>query len=189
LSLTNAYFEEFEMNLITKTLISLISLSLLVGLAACSFNGVMTLNEEKTADAAVKIADFDLPEGYQADFSAAWKGYRLVAFNPGDDRSHLYVVQSERESDRERLEEMLGRLVPGDVDWQSRSEVLETRSVLVQGKLTTMVVKRGLNSEKQTYLQAVVPFDGKGGPALLVFSQPENRWNETVLEALVASIK
>jgi hypothetical protein len=139
--------------------------------------------------AAASIADLDLPAGYRADFSATVAGYTIAAFNPGDDHSHLYLIQSQDEADGEKLAEMLAELAPGTSDTETRTTIVETRAVRVRDQDTTLVISEGENSEGDAYRQALVAFQGKGGPALLVFSEPVTRWSPSTVDALLASIR
>ena len=141
-------------------------------LIACGASITLNTDSESVASTAAEIADFELPAGYHADFSASLLGYNAAAFHPGDGHSHLYLIQSKNESDGEKLAQMLGELVPGASDQQTRMTVIETRPVTVREQDVTLVISDGVNSEGETYRQAAVPFQGKGGPALLVLSEP-----------------
>ena len=46
----------------------------------------------------------------------------------------------------------------------------------------------GPNSDGVIYRQATVAFQGNGGPALLVFSELLENWDQAAFDALVASI-
>lgn len=158
---------------------------LVVLLAACS-------PEKKSAEivteAAAQIADFDLPAGYEPDFTIHMLGYSLVSYTPGDNHSHLYLIQSEKELDGEKLAEMLTQSTPGDSDWQTRMTVVDTRTATVRGQDVTLVFSKGVDSQGEIYAQVMAPFKGKGGPALLVLSEPIARWKMENVDAFLASI-
>ena len=173
------------MNIFSKILIAL---ALLTGLSACASGDSINTESEKVTSAAAEIADFDLPMGYSADFTAQLMGYTVAAYNPGDGHSHLYLIQSADEADGEKLASMLEEVVPGSSDPQTRMTVIETRPVTVRGLETTLVISEGTNGEGDSYRQAAVAFQGEGGPALLVFSEPTTRWDQATIDALLASI-
>ena len=173
------------MNTFSKILIPLI---LLTGISACGSRYSINTDGEQVTSTAAEIADFDLPAGYKADFSASLMGYSVAAFNPGDGHSHLYLIQSTDEADGEKLASMLDEVAPGSSDPQTRMRVVETRPVTVGGHETTLVISEGTNGEGESYRQASVAFPGQGGPALLVFSEPTSRWNQATVDALLASI-
>lgn len=161
---------------------------LVVLLTACTANNAIETNPEKAASLAASIADFDLPAGYHPEFSASLEGYTLVSYNPGDGHSHLYLIQSEKESDGEQLTTMVDQIVPGSYDPQTRMTVIETRPVTVREQEVTVVISEGVTSEGETYRQATVAFQGKGGPALVMLSEPVDRWNQESVDAFIASI-
>lgn len=177
------------MNPITKIMLTVIGAIVLIALSACSTVEVINDDHQRVTSAASEIADFDLPTGYGADFSARLMGYTVAAFNPGDGYSHLYLIQSEDEADGEELAQMLDELAPGASDPQTRMTVVEIRPVTVRGQETTLVISEGVNSEGVAYRQAIVVFQGKGGPALLVLSEPVTRWNQETMDAFIASIR
>jgi hypothetical protein len=166
-----------------KFTLTLVCIGMLLALAAC------TADANQTADIAADIADFDLPAGYTADFSAAVSGYSVIAYSPGDDQSHLYLIQSSQVADGDALEKGLADLVPGAGDEKARMTVIENRQVTVRGQVVTAVVSDGINSENNRYRQIMVVFEGKGGAALLVLSTPVNTWDETLVDTLLASIR
>ena len=166
-----------------------ISVIALAATTACSTTDKINLNSQEVAGAASKIADFDLPDGYTADFTASLMGYSIAAFNPGDGNSHLYLIQSENEADGEKLAEMLEQLAPGTTDSQPEMTILESRTVTLRGEEAKLLISEGFNHENVNYRQATAAFHGKGGPALLVLSEPVNQWNPETLESLLTSIR
>lgn len=157
-------------------------------LTACGLTTTINTNTDQVARAAAEIADFDLPAGYRPEFSASVEGYTLVSYNPGDGHSHLYLIQSEKESDGEKLGSMMDQIAPGSYDPQTRMAVLETRTVTVREQEVTLVISEGVTSEGETYRQVMVPFQGKGGPALVTLSEPVERWSQESVDAFIASI-
>ena len=170
-----------------KVKTSLLSV-LIVLLTACTGVPVVNLEAKKVVEAAGEIADFDLPDGYDADFSANLFGYTLAVFNSGDDYSHLYLIQSENESDWEKLAGMLDQLAPGSSDARTRMTIIESRPVVIRGKETTLILSEGVNSDDQAYRQATAAFQGLGGPAMVVISAPVNHWNQERVDTLLNSL-
>lgn len=170
----------------TKTML-VVLLSIL--LAGCNTDAAFNTKDAEVTRTAAGIADFDLPAGYQPEFTVSLDGYTLVAFSPGDDHSHLYLIQSKDPADSERLSQGLDELVPGMNDPQSRMTVLETRTVSVRGKDAALVISEGINGEGMHYRQAVLAFEGKAGPALLAFSEPIATWNTDQVDVLISSIQ
>lgn len=158
-------------------------------LAACGVSINVETDTGKTEAAASEIAVFDLPAGYQPEFSASLNEYTLVSYTPGDGSGHLYLVQSQNEADSDQLLRAMQEIAPGQYDPETRMIVLETRPVMVRGQETSLVISEGFNGDGKTYRQALVAFSGNAGPALLVFSTPVSSWDLATVEFLVASIR
>lgn len=161
---------------------------LLAILSAC---GTMeaTNDPEHVMKLASNIADFELPEGYTSEFSAEMAGYTLAAYKGASGPSHLYLIQSEKEADGKELENMLTQLAPGSSDPNTRMTVIENRPGSIRGQEVTLVISDGTNSDGEYYRQITAAFQGKGGPALLVFSETIDRWNDEMIDALLTSIQ
>jgi hypothetical protein len=169
------------MNLFKRTLLITGIVITILSLFACT--------TKSGEDAGSVIADFDLPAGYSADFSSSMLGYTVAAFKGPNEPSHLYLIQSEKESDGEELAKMLAQLVPGSSDPDSRMTVIEKRPVTLRGHETTLIISEGVNSESVPYRQITVAFEGKGGPALLMFSETVNAWDEATVDEFLSSIR
>lgn len=162
---------------------------LVVLLTACTANTAIQAADDQVAAAAATIADFDLPADYSPEFTASLDGYTFVSYNLGDDHSHLYLIQSEKESDGEKLASALEQISPGSYDPQTRMTIIETRPVTVRGQEVTLVMSEGVTSEGEIYRQIMVPFKGKGGPALIVLSEPVSGWDQEMVDTFLASIR
>jgi hypothetical protein len=173
------------MKIKTYLLILLITLFL----TACSVDLSLSTDADNVTSAAAKIADFDLPAGYSADFTTTVMGYEVAAYTRGDGPSHIYLIQSEDAADWEKLAQALDEIVIGSGDPHTRLTVVDTRSVMVRGQESTLVISDAVNSEGRAYRQAAVGFQGNGGPALLVFSESAEKWDQAALDALLASIE
>lgn len=176
------------MKLNTKNLLILIGAMVFIGLSACTNNGAININPTQISHIRSDIADFDLPAGYSADFSTSLMGYTVIAYSGGAGPSHLYLIQSEKETDGEKLDQILSEIVVGSGDPETQMTVIESRPVHVRGQETTLVISDCINSEGTTFRQAAAAFQGNGGPALFVFSEPIENWNQATLNTLLASV-
>ena len=162
----------------------IVSTIILAMLAACS-TVEATNDSQHVAELVSKIADFDLPLGYAPEFSAEMLGYTLAAYKGPSDPSHLFLIQSDNEADGSELEKMLKELAPGSSDPSTHLTVIENRTATVRDQEVNVVLSEGLNSENVTYRQVTVGFQGKGGPALLVFSDSVESWNQGPIDAFL----
>jgi hypothetical protein len=168
---------------------SVVLVLLILFLTACGVDFSIGTGNNNINKAVGEIADFDLPAGYHADFSTKAMGYTAVSFSGTDHPSHLYLIQSENKADEDKLTQALDELVIGSGDPDTNLTVVETRGVIVRGQETEVIISDSVNSEGTAYRQAAVSFHGNGGPALLVFSEPLDNWDQTTLDSLLASIR
>lgn len=176
------------MKQITPSMLVVLSAIILAILSACG-TVEATNDSQHVTKLASKIADFDLPSSFAPEFTAEMLGYTLAAYKGASGPSHLFLIQSEKESDGEELERMLTQLAPGSNDPNTRMTVIENRTATVRGQEVTVVVSEGVNSENISYRQITVGFQGKGGPALLVLSETVESWDQAAVDTFLASIQ
>jgi hypothetical protein len=158
-------------------------------LTACESNPLFNSDAEKVLDVTEQIVDFPLPVGYKPEFTANYQGYNFVSYQPGKEDGHLYFLQSTDEADEENLQKILDVLVPGASDKESRQEVLDNLPITFRGQETTMIHTKGTNSDGREYQQILIGFEGKGGPALLVYSALSTDWDMETIESLLGTIE
>ena len=127
--------------------------------------------------------------GVFADLAAALADrYTVVAYDPGDDRSHLYLIQSADAADGAALESALQRLLPGSRDAKDRMTVIEQRPFTLHDQPVTLVISAGTNGAGEEIQQLTTVFPGRGGPVLLVLLEPAGRWNQATVDTFLTSI-
>jgi hypothetical protein len=169
------------MNLFQKILFRAGIVITMVSLFACA--------TEAVDEARFAIADFDLLPGYTFEFSTSMLGYTVASYTGPNGPSHLYLIQSEQGSDGDELAKMLAQLVPGAGDPNAGTTVIENRPATIRGQEVTLIVSEGVNSENVSYRQVTAAFQGKGGPALLVFSGTVDAWDQAAVDEFLASIR
>lgn len=176
------------MKQINEIMLTVVSAVILVILSACSTVDT-TDNNQRVADTASKIADFEPPAGYTPEFSAEMLGFTTVSYRGTTRPSHLYLIQSGKQSNDEELQNMLKDLAPGSSDPNTRMTVIENRTVTVRGQDVDVIISEGLNSADTTYREATVVFQGKGGPVLLVYSESLDLWDQATVDSFLESIQ
>ena len=158
-------------------------------LAVLLLKRIVNHDAAKVSRAASAITDFELPAGYAPEFTASLMGYAVAAFNRGDGHSHLYLIQSTKGSDAAKLFRWLARLAPGSKGSFTDITVTEHRAATIRGQEVTLIVGKGIDREGRSCRQLTATFRGKGGPALLVLSEPTTHWNQYSIDAFIASIR
>ena len=170
--------------------IKILSILLLVFfLTACEANPLLNTNAEKVMEVTQQIVDFSIPVGYKPDFTANYKGYTLVSYRPENENSHLYILQSKDSADADNLQQILDVLVPGTSNAEGDQKVLDNYPIFFRGQETDLILVEGKNSEGKGYKQILVDFEGKGGPAVLVFSELSTNWDMDKVNRLLESVQ
>ncbi|MBE0687762.1 MAG: hypothetical protein IH585_17350, partial [Anaerolineaceae bacterium] len=164
-------------------------LLMVIFLTACDSNPLFNTDAEKVLDVTAQIVDFPLPVGFKPELTANYKGYNFVSYKPGAKDSHLYFVQSTDAADKEHLQNILDVLVPGASDKESRQEVLENLPITFRSQETTMIHSKGTNSDRNEYQQILIGFEGKGGPALMVYSALSPDWDMGEVYSLLETVQ
>ncbi len=160
----------------------------LLALSACTYPGTGTNPTRIVNKTADLIADFTLPPEYDPEFGLHAMGYTAVAYH-NDQNGHLYLMQSESDADGAALQEALDEMVPGYRDDANDLEVLEQRPFTLRNQEVTITISEGTGWEEETMRQATAVFQGKAGPTLLILRQPVNQWDDTAVEAFLATIR
>lgn len=176
------------MKYITQIMFFAIGTIIMAILSACGTLEA-TNDSQHVTDAASKIADFDQPADFVPQFTATMSGYTVAAYQGPSGPSHLFFIQSEKEADGSELQKMLTQLAPGASDPNTHMTVIENRTATVRGQEVNVVISEGVNSENVPYRQVTVGFQGKGGPAMLVFSDSVERWDQETVDAFLQSIR
>lgn len=167
----------------------LLTFVLLLGQAACVDARTGTDPDRIVNKTAVLIADFALPDQYEPEFGLHALGYTAVAFSYEAHNGHLYLVQSEDEADGQALKSALADMVPGYQDAEDNFTVVEQQAVTIRGQETTLTISEGTDWDNKAVRQATAVFRGKAGPALLIFSEPADAWNQTAVDTFLASMQ
>jgi hypothetical protein len=164
----------------------------LSGSAWQSASQAMTFNAQDIRGSAAEIAQFELPHDYSPDYAFAIGGFRVVSFDPGDNHSHLMLVQSPTwlHLDQAQFEQQLRREHGDRLKWSERDEakVVDHRTLRVQGQPVEFTIGEGVNSEGESYRTMAGVWDGPEGQVLIYIEEPLSRWNQAEIDAFVASI-
>jgi hypothetical protein len=158
--------------------------------AACGLVGT----GEEAAQKATEIAEFTPPEGFNAEFSMDVGGMVMVGYNRANSNSHIFLIQAPESSGvtREQLEQSLHDAVASGQS-SSAVETISTEEipVTIRGEEVTATLgtgTSGANNERNVRM-LTVPFDGNGGPALLLYQTDEAEWDQAEVDALLASFR
>jgi hypothetical protein len=180
-------FEEIKMKSFLRIIFSLIGAGILISLMACT--DILVSNFEKESHSSVDIADFEVPNGFHADYITTMMGYSVMAYSRGDTPSHLYLIQSEKETDADVFIRTIDELIDASGNQQSDITVIERIPIQIRDQETILIISDCHDAEGLPYRQAAVAFQGNGGPSLLVYSVPIENWDMVAVYTLLESIQ
>jgi hypothetical protein len=152
---------------------------------------------ERIAAIAADIVDCTPPPGYHERNGLILGNVSLVTYETYETshhQGHIIIAQISGRFDSEQtgLESVArARAYPNRQHRfnRDRMRLVDTKAILVNGELTTLTVREGTGSDGKQYREALAPFRGKKGPALLMMTAPAADWDEVELQALLASVQ
>jgi hypothetical protein len=163
-----------------------------LGVAGVAIARNVVTSPSEVADIASGIAEYTLPPGYDEEFGMRFLGFSLVAYATADEHSHLMLMQFPPTTRIDQIE-MERQLREATRDrsrfWDTDMRTIERRQVAIRGQEVTLTVSEGTNHEGDVYRAISGVFQGKGGPTLLVMSEPRSQWDEAAVSAFIASIR
>ncbi len=137
---------------------------------------------------AHRIADFELPAGYQTDYTVEMLGYTIAAYKSSDRNGHLAFLQAppgvipdEQVIEGYQTNESM------TTAWRDATLIL-TDERTVRDHPASLTISDRTNGEGQRYRSLNLVFQGREGTVLLVINQPVAQWDEAGVEAFIASI-
>ena len=146
----------------------------------------MVIDPTELASTASRITDFDIPPGYSLISGSQLFNSLSVRIVDKSGNSIIRIIQEKTNlsSPDTYLRQSISPISYRDMRW----EAVETRTIMVRGKSTTLTVYTGTKPDNTKYHAWACAFDGKGGPAKLVIIAPEAIWDEAAMQAFVDSM-
>jgi hypothetical protein len=138
---------------------------------------------------AQRMADFELPAGFQPDYAVEMMGYTIAAYQSNDGNGHLALLQAPSGVLPEE-QAVQGYLVnePTNATWSQVTPVL-TDERMVRGHSATLTISDRTNGEGVRYRSLNMLFEGREGMVLLVINLPLAQWNDALIETFINSIR
>jgi hypothetical protein len=173
----------------SKNMSVYIAVALMLGTAVLVAIGQHATDANRVDALAHRIADFDLPGGYETDYVVEMLDYTIAAYKSADEQSHLVFVQVPPGVIPD--ETVMAGYIPNVSryeNWQAASHI-STNQLTIRDQLATLTIGERRNGEGMLYRSANLVFQGREGTALLVINQPTAQWNDDAVENFIASIR
>jgi hypothetical protein len=151
-----------------------------------------SFSTDPTAVAAVgsRIAEFDVPPGYEQSMAMSFLVYDMVALSPVSDSSYGVIIMMMQftgpgTADPEEMQQAMQQQAGQS---QGASTVVETRQDTIRGQEVVITVSESY-SEGFTFRQWVTVFQGNAGPTMLMIQGPVEAWDEQLVTEFIHSIR
>jgi hypothetical protein len=177
-------------------LIFLCAGTFVVSLGGFAWNGMaraLEFDSTQVSREAGAIAEFALPEGYTPSYSFHAGGFTLVGYDPGDEHSHLMLVQAPEwvKLNAADFEDYLRRNFGDMLGWgeKENNSIVDRRTLHVDGRAVEFMIGEGISSDGTSYRSMAGVWDSPRGAILIYVEEPVTRWNQAVIDAFIASIR
>ena len=150
---------------------------------------------EAAAEAAHKIADYDLPEGYQEQMAMEIMIYSFVMIGPeyssGSATGPVFMLaQFKAGVNQEQMEEQLRQSFEQQAGNRGLSmSLVKVEDKTIRGAETQVATYEGTDENGLVIRQVVTSFPGKDGAAMLMIMGPADLWDQDVIDAFIESIR
>ena len=156
--------------------------------------GVKT-DPEAAADAAHKIADYDLPDGYQEQVAMDIMFYSFVMIGPeyssGSATGPVFMLaQFKAGVNQEQMEEQLRQAFEQQAGNRGLSlSLVKVEDKTIRGEETEVATYEGTDENGLVIRQVITSFPGKDGTAMLMIMGPADLWDQDAIDAFIESIR
>ena len=150
---------------------------------------------EAAAEAAHKIADYDLPDGYQEQVAMEIMFYSFVMIGPeyssGSATGPVFMLaQFKAGVNQEQMEEQLRQSFEQQAGNRGLSlSLVKVEDKTIRGEETQVATYEGTDENGLVIRQVITSFPGKDGAAMLMIMGPAELWDQDVIDAFIESIR
>lgn len=155
----------------------------------------MKTDPEAAAEAAHKIADYDLPEGYQEQIAMDIMFYSFVMIGPESSTGTLngpmfMLAQFQAGVNQEQMEEQLRQSFEQQAGNRGLNmSLVNVEEKTIRGEETQVATYEGSDDNGHVFRQVITSFPGKDGIAMLMIMGPVESWDQDLVDAFIESIR
>jgi len=148
------------------------------------------------AEAAHKIADYELPPGYQEQGGMDILFYSFVIIAPeatgATTTSPIIMLAQFSQAagiDRKQMEQQLRQSFEQQSGQRGADmQVVEVKTMVIRGEETEVTIFEGADANGYVMRQLITSFTGKDGTAMLMIMGSPSTWDETAIDDFIESI-
>jgi hypothetical protein len=154
-------------------------------------NTMIVQDPAQISQVSDKLADYDLPPGYEEEFVMDILGIQaLFSFN-GNNGSMITMMQintslyGDSESTRQQFQDSFLQQFQTD---NIQFTAVDQRPIEIRGDQTTLYEYEGSDSQGNQFRQWTTVFEGKNGTVMLMIVGSKNTWDDAEMEAFIQSM-
>ena len=155
----------------------------------------MKTDPEAAAEVAHKIADYDLPEGYQEQMAMEIMFYSFAVIapqnSPGMSKGTvLMLAQFQAGVNQEQMEQQLRQSFEQQAGNRGLNmSLVNVEEKTIRGEETQVATYEGSDDKGHVFRQVIASFPGKDGTAMLMIMGPVELWDQDLVDAFIESIR
>jgi hypothetical protein len=155
----------------------------------------MKTDPAAAAEAAHKIADYDLPEGYQEQVAMEIMVYSFAVIGPqnsqGISNGPIFMLaQFQAGVNEEQMEKQLRQSFEQQAGNRSLSmKLVKVEDKTIRGEETQVATYEGTDENGLVLRQVITSFPGKDGTAMLMIMGSVSQWDQDLVDDFIESIR
>lgn len=156
----------------------------------------VSADPEAAAEAAHKIIDYDLPEGYQEQMAMEIVFYSFVVIAPegssGMSNGPVFMLAQFQSGmvNQEQMEQQLRQSLEQQSSHPGLSmELVKMEEQTIRGEQTQVATYEGTDENGNVLRQVITSFPGKDGTAMLMIMGPAELWDQDLIDDFIESIR
>ena len=152
--------------------------------------------DSQAVDAAAReiVDSYQLPEGYEGKMSMNVMVYSFVMFGPSETvdlrKPFFLLAQFEAGVTQEQMEQQLRQSIEQQMGRRGlKLELVEVKKAVIRGRETEIAVYEGVDEAGNPVRQEITAFPGKNGSAMILVMGDKREWDQTTVDAFIASIQ
>jgi hypothetical protein len=160
------------------------------------FRDGMKTDPQGASEAAHKIADYELPEGYQERVAMDFFAYSMVMMGPDSSTSPssagkpmIMLAQFQMAANQQQMEDQMRRSFEQQSGRRGlKMEVVEVKKMTIRGEEVDVTTLEGTDDNGFVLRQLITTFPGKGGTAVLMIMGTAQTWDKEEIDRFIESI-
>ncbi len=160
--------------------------------AGTQFGRAFKTDATGVAQVGSRIADFDLPPGYEQGAGMSIFMYDFVMYEPLQSSGGMSIFLMQfKGAGGYSTEQMQHAMQQQSGQSAANMKVVSTYQMMIRGQKSTVIIEEGSATSTPAIVirELIAVFPGKGGTAMLMMTGAKDSWNQPLADKFIASIR